>query len=68
MRYLFHWTFPAKLAVRLKEAMIGGEVGLPVMPPRAVNSALSAVTRMEEAILGRLPVPFGSSLLAVGRP
>ncbi len=67
MRYLFHWTFPAKLAVRVKEAVIRSEALPPVVPPRPVNQTLAAVTRWEEALLGRLPVPFGSSLLAIGR-
>ena len=68
MRYLFHWTFPAKLAVRCKEAILRGEAAPPELPPALVNSALTALSRCEQATIGRLPVPFGSSLLAIGRP
>jgi SAM-dependent methyltransferase len=68
LRYLFHWTFLAKLAVRLKEAMLGARPAPPRVPPRFVNEALALATRCEQATLGRLPVPFGSSLLAIVGP
>jgi SAM-dependent methyltransferase len=67
MRYLFHWTFPAKLAVRCKETILAGEAAPPELPRAIVNSALTALSKCEQATIGRLPVPFGSSLLAVGR-
>lgn len=66
MRYLFQWTFPAKLAVRLKEAVLRSEARPPELPPRMVNSLLTTASRWEEATLGRLGAPFGSSLLAIG--
>lgn len=67
MRYLFQWTFPAKLAVRLKEAVFGGAPAPPVVPAHWINGLLAAYTRGEAATLGRLGLPFGSSLLAVGK-
>jgi len=67
MRYLFHWTCPAKLALRWKEKLVSGEASPPGVPPWLINSALTVLTRCEQATLSRLPMPFGSSLLAVGR-
>jgi SAM-dependent methyltransferase len=67
MRYLFQWTFPAKLAVRLKELLLGAQPAPPSVPPTWINSFLAAATRCEAATIGRLGLPFGSSLLAVGR-
>ncbi|MBA3484566.1 MAG: class I SAM-dependent methyltransferase [Pirellulales bacterium] len=68
MRYLFHWTFPAKLVVRCKEAVFPTAATPPRLPPPLVNTMLTVMSKCEQASLGRLPVPFGSSLLAVGRP
>ena len=65
-RYFFHWTALAKVATRLKEALIPGEPASPTVPPGPVNRLLYAVSRLEERLLGRLPVPIGSSLLVVG--
>lgn len=65
-RYFFHWTALAKLATRIKEALIRGEPASPTVPPARVNRALYALSRAEERVLRALPVPFGSSLLVVG--
>ena len=66
-RYFFRWTVPAKLAVRAKEAVLGpgGPERLPAPP---VNRALYLLSRAEQAVIGRLPLPFGTSLLAVCSP
>ena len=63
-RYFFHWTVPAKLAVRAKERVLGpgGPERLPAPP---VNRALLALSHVEQAIAGPLHLPFGTSLLAV---
>jgi 2-polyprenyl-3-methyl-5-hydroxy-6-metoxy-1,4-benzoquinol methylase len=66
-RYFFHWTALAKIATRIKEALIPGEPTAPSVPPTPVNRALYALSRLEERLLGALPIPFGSSLLVVGR-
>ena len=66
LRYFFHWTAAAKVATRLKEALIPGEPASPTVPPAPVNRALYALSRIEARLLGALPVPFGSSLLVVG--
>ena len=65
-RYFFHWTAAAKIATRIKEALIPGEPASPSVPPPVVNRALYALSRLEERLLGTVPVPFGSSLLVVG--
>jgi hypothetical protein len=47
--------------------LLPAKPALPTVPPRAINGALYAISRMEETLLGRVPIPFGSSLLVVGR-
>ncbi|HJQ85545.1 MAG TPA: class I SAM-dependent methyltransferase [Candidatus Binatia bacterium] len=66
-RYLFQWTVPVKLAVRLKERLRPGPAPLPSVPAAPINRALYWLSRAEAASYGRLPLPFGSSLLVVGR-
>jgi SAM-dependent methyltransferase len=63
-RYLFHWLFPVKLAVRAVEAMRPGQPAPASIPPRWLNRALWAVSRAEERLLGWTRLPFGTSLLA----
>ena len=65
-RYFFHWTAAAKIATRLKEALIRGEPASPSVPPAPINRALYLLSRLEQRLVGALPVPFGSSLLVVG--
>lgn len=65
-RYFFHWTFAAKVATRLVEWLVPGEPAPPAIPARPVNAALYGLSRAEELLVGGLPLPFGSSLLAVG--
>jgi SAM-dependent methyltransferase len=66
LRYFFHWTAVGKVATRLKESLVPGEPASPALPPAPVNHALYAISRLEQRLLGAAPVPFGSSLLAVG--
>jgi len=65
-RYCFHWVFFAKLAVRLKETLRIGSNDIADSPVSPLNRLLFHATRFDEFVLGRLPVPFGSSLLVVG--
>ena len=64
-RYFFHWLVPVKLAVRLKESVVPAEPRTPGIPPRLLNEALERASRVEQATVSRLRVPFGASLLAV---
>ncbi|MEO7455980.1 MAG: class I SAM-dependent methyltransferase, partial [Gemmatimonadaceae bacterium] len=66
-RYFFRWTAAAKLLTRLAERLTPGAPRAPSVPPAPVNGALYALSRAEELTVGRLPIPFGSSLLVVGR-
>jgi SAM-dependent methyltransferase len=66
-RYFFRWMAPAKLAVRVKEALTGAAPATPRIPPAWLNRLLYGLSRAEERLLGRLPAPFGASLLAVAR-
>ena len=66
MRYFFRWTAAAKIVTRVAEALVPGEPKSPQVPAGPVNRALYALSRLEERLLGRLPLPFGSSLLVVG--
>jgi SAM-dependent methyltransferase len=68
LHYFFHWTFPAKLAVRLLEWLSprrDGAPELPRIPPMPVNRALYLLSRLEQGHLASARLPFGSSLLAV---
>jgi SAM-dependent methyltransferase len=65
-RYLFHWTWPVKLAQRLAEQVMPGASRPAQVPPPMVNHALLTLCRAEQALLGRVPVPFGTSLFVVG--
>lgn len=66
-RYFFHWTCAAKLLVRLKEAVWRRDAKPESLPPAPINRMLYALSRLEQATIGRLPMPIGTSLLAIGR-
>jgi SAM-dependent methyltransferase len=65
-RYFFHWTFPAKLATRLIEAIRRGEPVPAAVPAAPINRTLYLLSRLEARLIGGGRVPFGSSLLVVG--
>ncbi len=67
VRYFFRWVHKAKLAQRAWEAVTRPEPAPPGVPPAPVNAALYALSRVEEKLMRRVPLPMGSSLLAVGR-
>ena len=72
-RYLFHWVAPLKLAAHLAERCDPRNDGTrqprpPRVPPRPVNRTLYWFTRLEQQLFGRVPLPFGSSLLVIGGP
>lgn len=68
MEYFFHWTVPAKLLVRAWEAVLRPEPAYPTVPPGWLNALLFGLSRLEQAALGPLDLPFGSSLMMEGRP
>jgi 2-polyprenyl-3-methyl-5-hydroxy-6-metoxy-1,4-benzoquinol methylase len=65
-QYLFQWTFPAKLAVRVYEKLVSPSPEVPKVPPAPVNSALYHLSKLEQISVGRF-LPFGTSLLVVSR-
>jgi len=66
-RYLYHWTFPVKLGVRLAEGALRLEPKPPSPGDRWINEALFRISRLEQKLLTPLSVPFGSSLMIVGK-
>jgi SAM-dependent methyltransferase len=67
MEYFFHWTYPVKLAQRAVEAATHPAPKPASVPSSPINSALYNLSTWERALVGRLGLPFGSSLLVVGR-
>ena len=61
--YLFHWTFPAKLLVRLKEKLSPAAPKPASLPGKVSNAILKTLCRFEQATLTPLRPPFGSSLV-----
>ncbi len=67
LRYFFHWLFPVKLMIRAGESFRGGPPRTPRVPPGPLNRLFHTLCRFEQQSWGRLPLPFGSSLLAICR-
>ena len=63
--YFFYWTFGLKALLHWKERIVPGKPRLPRVPPQWINKALLAISQIEQSTVGRLSVPFGSSLLLV---
>lgn len=66
-RYLFHWTFIPKLGAHYAEGVLKPKPSVPRTPPRLLNGTLAALSVAESVLFENVPVPFGSSLLVVGR-
>ena len=66
-RYLFHWTCPVKLAIRFKEWLRGATPRPPQVPVALLNRICLGLSKLEQATISRLPMPFGSSLLVIAR-
>jgi SAM-dependent methyltransferase len=66
-RYFYHWTFPAKLATRAAERIFPAKPEAPRIPPEWANQALFWISRLEQKVSSLVPIPFGSSLMVVGR-
>ncbi len=65
-RYLYHWTYLAKLGARFVETVRPRKPSTPAIPPAWINETLFWVSRLEQKTLSALPIPFGSSMLIVG--
>lgn len=66
-RYFFHWLAPLKLAVRLKERLSPRPPEPPEVPPAVLNRLFRRISILEATLTKVLSLPFGSSLLAIGR-
>lgn len=64
-RYFYQWMVPLKLAAHVREALVPAAPEVPRVPPAWLNAALYRLSRLEQRLLGSVPVPFGSSLLVV---
>ncbi len=67
VRYLFRALFMPKLVVRLANAKRSRKVAQHGIPGPAINRALERLCVIEDRLLRRLPVPFGTSVMAVAR-
>lgn len=59
--------FPLIAAARVIQKKFGREIHDDALPPRPVNRLLRTVFESEATLVGRIPFPFGVSLLAVLR-
>jgi SAM-dependent methyltransferase len=66
-RYAFQWLAPVKLALRGLERLAGVGSNMPKVPPAWINEPLYIASRLEQKLLGRLPIPFGSSLMVIAQ-
>jgi len=66
-KYFFHWLFPIKLIVRFAERLLRLPPKPPNVPAGWINELLYRVSLIEYNVLGLLPLPFGSSLMVVGK-
>ena len=59
--------FPLVAAARIAGRLTGRESADDAMPPRPLNSVLRGIFALESALVGRVPLPVGVSLVAVLR-
>lgn len=68
LRYLFRGLFVPKLLVAaLNRHRRSRPIAQHGLPPPAVNRLMSRLCVVEDRLLRRVPIPFGTSLLAVAR-
>ena len=65
--YFNSLLFPLIAGVRIAKRLFGLKADEDQMPPPLVNRCLTAVLSMERHLLGRLPMPFGVSILIIAR-
>ncbi len=68
-RYFYHWMFGPKLIIRGWERVRRrtGNPQMPGIPPALACRLLEGLSVAESTVLGPLRLPFGSSLLVVGK-
>jgi len=65
--YFNSLLFPALAAVRLAKRLVGDRGHDLVRPPEPLNALLARCFALEASIVPRVPLPFGASVLLVGR-
>lgn len=63
--YFFHWMYVAKFIVHIFERAFHPQAKLPHIPHAGINRFLYMISRAEQKLFGKLPIPIGSSLMAV---
>jgi SAM-dependent methyltransferase len=66
LAYFFHWLVLVKLLVVVKERLTGSDRRPPEVPAESWNHLLLGLSLLEQRSWGRLPWPWGSSLLLIG--
>ena len=67
LSYCVTAPFPAAVAFRLLRRLLGNREGSDLFEvPRALNSILTGIMRVEAAFLRRMNLPFGLSIVAIG--
>ena len=59
--------FPLIAAVRVAGKVTGRESADDAMPPKPLNTVFQGLFGLESGLIGRIPMPFGVSLVAVAR-
>ena len=62
--YLFHWLFPLKIAIKIKEYLLRSGPQLPSVPSDRMNNMLLSLCLSEQGIFSSRHLPWGSSLIA----
>ena len=65
MHYFYHWTFAAKLLVKLKEAIVSTPSVSAQVPATWINKTCQTLCQIEQRFITPLRLPFGSSLFAI---
>ena len=67
LSYFNTLLFPLAATLRLGARLLGRHAGGDELPPRPLNALLTRVFALEGALLRRANLPFGLSIVAVGR-
>jgi SAM-dependent methyltransferase len=62
------FLFPLIVLMRLIDRVLGRQRDYDRLPSPALNQILKTIFRAERHVIGRLPMPFGVSLVALARP
>jgi SAM-dependent methyltransferase len=65
LSYMNSLLFPPIAAARLAGKMLGRESADDAIPPGPVNALLRGIFGLESGLIGRVPLPFGVSLVAI---